>query len=118
SGAEQMREGVLVVAGIAIIPALPATIVEGVVRARLAIAAGGLTEPISNHVIVVGLGNVGTRVVRELHGFGIDVVAIDSDDRARGVQVARELGMPVLIREANTVEALCAASVQTCRALM
>lgn len=118
SGAEQALQVVLIVAGLAIIPALTATIVEGVVRARLAIAAGGLTEPIANHVIVVGLGNVGTRVIQELHGFGIDVVAIDRDDRARGVQVARALGMPVLIREANTVEALRAASVETCRALM
>jgi voltage-gated potassium channel Kch len=118
SGAEQAIQVVLVVAGIAIIPALTATIVEGLVRARLAIAAGGLTEPIANHVIVVGLGNVGTRVIQELHGFGIDVVAIDRDDRARGVQVARALGIPVLIREANTDEALRAASVETCRALM
>jgi Trk K+ transport system NAD-binding subunit len=118
STAEQVIDVVLVVASIAVIPALTASVVEGVVRARLAIAAGGLTEPIANHVIVVGLGNVGTRVVQELHGFGVDVVAIDRDDRARGVQVARELGIPVLIRDANTVGALRAASVETCRALM
>ena len=53
---------ILVVVGVAVIPAITAAVVGIVVKARLAIAAGGLTEPVSGHVIVVGLGNVGARV--------------------------------------------------------
>ncbi|MEO3930001.1 NAD-binding protein [Micromonosporaceae bacterium B7E4] len=108
----------LVVTGVALIPTVTALIVDVVVNARLALAAGGLTEPVSGHVIVVGLGNIGARVVRELHDFGLDVVAIDRMEHARGVSVARELRIPVLIRDANNAEALRAASVETCRALL
>jgi Trk K+ transport system NAD-binding subunit len=103
---------------VALVPALTAAIVEVVVNARLAIAAGGLLEPLSGHVIVLGLGNVGTRVVRELRELGVDVVAVDRSPTARGVQVARELGAHVIIGSANNPETLRAASVQTCRALV
>jgi Trk K+ transport system NAD-binding subunit len=115
---EQGLEVLLVVCGVALIPALTAAVVETVVKARLAIAAGGLTEPVADHVIVVGLGNVGTRVLRELHDFGVPVVAIDRLEQARGVPVARELGIPVIIANANNAETLRAASVATCRALV
>ena len=45
-----------------------------------------------DHIVVVGLGNVGTRVIRQLHDLGVEVVAIDQDpDGARrdGRQAAR-----------------------------
>lgn len=102
----------------ALIPTVTVLLVGLVVNVRLALAAGVLTEPISGHVVVVGLGNIGTRVVEELHALGIGVVAIDRTADARGVQVARDLDIPVLIRNANSAETLRAASVQTCRALV
>ena len=100
------------------IPTVTVLLVGLVVNVRLALAAGGLTEPISNHVVVVGLGNIGTRVIEELHALGVGVVAIDRAADARGVQVARDLDIPVLIRNANSAETLRAASVQTCQALV
>lgn len=115
---EQIVQLILGLAGVALIPAVTVLIVGLVVNVRLALAAGGLTEPISGHVIVVGLGNIGTRVIEELHAFGVDVVAIDRAADARGVQVARDLDIPVIIRNASSAETLRAASVQTCRALM
>jgi Trk K+ transport system NAD-binding subunit len=118
SGVEQVTETLLAVVGVALVPALTAAIVEVVVNARLAIASGGLLEPLSDHVIVLGLGNVGTRVVRELRELGVDVVAVDRSPSARGVQVAREVGAHVIIGNANNPETLRAASVQTCRALV
>ncbi|WP_238007976.1 NAD(P)-binding protein [Dactylosporangium sp. AC04546] len=108
----------LVLAGVALIPALTAAIVGVVVKARLAIAAGGLAEPVSDHVVVVGLGNIGTRVLRELHDQGIDVVGVDRNEQARGVQVARDLGIPVIIGSANSTDTLRAASVATARCLV
>ncbi|GIG89287.1 NAD-binding protein [Plantactinospora endophytica] len=118
SVAEKAVAVLLVVTGVALIPTVTALIVDVIVNARLALAAGGLTEPVSGHVIVVGLGNIGTRVIRELHDFGLDVVAVDRMEHARGVAVARELRIPVLVRDANNAEALRAASVETCRALL
>jgi Trk K+ transport system NAD-binding subunit len=109
---------VLVVAGVALIPALTAAVVGIVVKARLAIAAGGLAEPISDHVVVVGLGNVGTRVVRELYDLGIGVVAVDRDEQARGVHVGRDLGVPVIVGDATNPDTLTAASIDTARCLV
>ncbi|GGM85720.1 potassium channel family protein [Dactylosporangium sucinum] len=108
----------LVLAGVALIPALTAAVVGVLVKARLAIAAGGLAEPVSDHVVVVGLGNIGTRVLRELHDQGIDVVGVDRNEQARGVQVARDLGIPVIIGSANSIDTLRAASVATARCLV
>lgn len=118
SVAEQVLEMVLVLVGAGFVPALTAAVVEVVVKARLAIAAGGLTEPVADHVIVVGLGNVGTRVISELDDFGVPVVGIDKWAEARGVQVARDRGIPVIIANANSAETLRAASLDTCRALV
>ncbi len=118
SGVVQVVGAVLVVVGVLLVPALTAAVVEVVVKARLAVAAGGLTEPVADHVVVVGLGNVGTRVITELHAFGAEVVAVDKAADARGVQVARELGIPVIIANGNSPETLRAASIATCRALV
>jgi Trk K+ transport system NAD-binding subunit len=117
-GAEKIAEAVLSVVSIALIPVITAAVVEAVVNARLALALGRLREPIANHVIVVGLGNVGTRVIRQLHELGIPVVAIDKAETARGAQLARELGIPLVVGDASREETLRLASVGTCRALV
>ncbi|WP_165945217.1 NAD-binding protein [Micromonospora sp. KC723] len=116
--AEKVTAVVLVIAGVALLPTITALMVDSLVHARLAVAAGGLTDPIDDHVVLVGLGNIGTRVMEELHSFGIPVVAVDRTDSARGVAVARGLGMPVIVGDATRAETLRAASVQTCRALV
>ena len=115
---EQVVLVTLALAGVALVPFVTVLIVEAVVTARLAVAAGALTRPVADHVVIVGLGNVGTRVLRELHGFGVDVVCVDRSADARGVAVARELGVPVIIADGNSAETLRAASVSTARALL
>jgi Trk K+ transport system NAD-binding subunit len=70
------------------------------------------------HVIVAGLGTVGTRVVGQLHDLGLDVVAIDKSPDATGLPLARQLGVRVVIGEAHRDETLRAAGVTTCRALV
>ncbi|SBT46555.1 Trk K+ transport system, NAD-binding component [Micromonospora narathiwatensis] len=109
---------VLAIAGAALLPTITALLVDSLVHARLAVAAGGLTDPVENHVVVVGLGNIGTRVIEELHSLGIEVVAVDRAESARGVAVARGLGLPVIVGDATRPETLRAASVRTCRALV
>jgi Trk K+ transport system NAD-binding subunit len=115
---EQVLTVVLTVVSVALIPLLTAAVVEAAVNARLRLAAGGLAEPIQGHVVVVGLGNVGTRVIRALTDLGIEVVAVDRDEQARGVSVARELHLPLVLGDATQEQTLRAASLQTCRALV
>jgi Trk K+ transport system NAD-binding subunit len=104
--------------GLALVPLVTALVVESIVNARIALSQGRLRLAISDHVVVVGLGNVGTRVLRLLHDRGVPVVAIDKDEQARGVQLARELGIPLIIADAARETTLRSASVDTCRALM
>ncbi|MCU1658746.1 MAG: hypothetical protein JWO57_3402 [Pseudonocardiales bacterium] len=114
----QVIETLLTLVSVAVIPLLTAAVVEGGVAARLALASGGPTEPMSGHVVVVGLGNFGTRVIRALHDSGVDVVAVDVNEQAPGIAVARDLRIPLVIGDSNTEATLRTAGVQTCRALV
>jgi Trk K+ transport system NAD-binding subunit len=69
-------------------------------------------------VVVVGLGGVGTRVMRLLHDRGLSMVAIDRNEQARGIALAEELGIPVIIGDASRETTLRLAGVDRCRALM
>jgi Trk K+ transport system NAD-binding subunit len=101
-----------------LIPLITAAVVDGIVKARLALDAGALPSERSGHVVVVGLGNVGTRVMWQLNDLGAEVVAIDKDPEARGAAVARRLNVPLIIGDAAREETLDAASVGTCQALV
>jgi Trk K+ transport system NAD-binding subunit len=118
SGPEQVLEVVLALAGVAMVPVITAAVVEAAVNARLALAMGKLRRPVAGHVVVVGLGNVGTRVIQQLRALGVPVVAIDKADTARGAQLARDLEIPLVIGDAGREETLREASVQTARALV
>ena len=116
--AEQVIQVVVMRAGIAVVPVITAAVVEAVVNARLALALGRLRGPIHDHVVVVGLGNVGTRVIQQLRDLGVPVVAVDRTDEARGAQLARELGVPLIIGDASRAETLREASIETARSLV
>lgn len=118
SGPEQVIEVLLALAGIAMVPVITAAVVEAVVNARLSLALGRMRRPVAGHVVVVGLGNVGTRVIQQLRELGVPVVAIDKTETARGAQLARELEVPLVIGDAGREETLREASVQTAKALV
>ena len=108
-GAERAAQVLLTIEGMALIPLVTAIIVG----ARLTGSVRGEPRPHGGHVIVVGLGNVGTRVVGELHDLGFDVACVDHDPEARGIPLARRLGLPVVIGEAYLEETLHAAGLET-----
>jgi Trk K+ transport system NAD-binding subunit len=118
SGLVEALQVALTVAGLALIPLITAAIVEAVVRARLAIAAGRRLEPRQDHLVVVGLGNVGTRVIRQLHDLDLEVVAIDKIENPRGASVAEELKIPLIVGDASQEGTLSEAFVKDCRALL
>ena len=74
--------------------------------------------PRKNHVVVVGLGQVGIRLCKELTLLKIPVVAIEQDEKARGVLLARDLNVPVIIGNASDVRTLHRARVNESRALL
>jgi Trk K+ transport system NAD-binding subunit len=118
AGMEKVTLTLLSIVSVALIPVLTAAVVDAVVKARLTLAAGGLAEPVANHIVVVGLGDVGTRVVRALHEQGHEVVCVERNPDARGVKIVRDLRIPLIIGDASRNESLQAASVTTARALI
>lgn len=116
--AAQIMQVVLNLAGLALIPLITAVVVDGIVNARLALHAGRIQPDRTGHVVVVGLGNIGTRVMAQLRDFGVEVVAIDRTAEARGAALARRLGVPLIVGDAAREETLRSASVETCQALV
>jgi len=58
------------------------------------------------HVLVIGLGTVGLRVVQQLRAAGRDVVVVEMDEHNRHLGQARALGVPVVIGDATLPEVL------------
>ena len=104
----------LTVDGMAFIPVITAI----VVGARLTGSVRRAPRPASGHIIVVGLGNVGSAVTGQLHDLGFDVVCVDNNPNAPGIPLARQLGLPVVIGDAFREETLRAAHLDTCLALV
>jgi Trk K+ transport system NAD-binding subunit len=98
----------------AVIPVITAI----VVGARLTGSVRRAPRPASGHIIVVGLGNVGSAVTGQLHDLGFDVVCVDNKPNAPGIPLARQLGLPVVIGDAFREETLRAAHLDTCLALV
>jgi Trk K+ transport system NAD-binding subunit len=113
-GSERAAQVLLTIDGMALIPLVTAIIVG----ARLTGSVRGEPRPRGGHVIVVGLGDVGTRVIGELHDLGFDVACVDHDPEARGIPLARRFGLPVVIGEAYLEETLHAAGLETSIALV
>ena len=111
---EKIAQVLLTFDGLAFLPVITAV----VVGARLTGSLQRRERPLSDHVIVVGLGNVGTRIVGQLHDLGISVACVDKSEDAAGVPMARRLGMRVVIGETHREDILRAAGVTTCQALV
>jgi Trk K+ transport system NAD-binding subunit len=115
--AAKIVQSVITLIGIAIIPVVTAAVVDSLVSARLA-TASGLPRRVSGHVVLVGLGNVGARVLSQLHELGVPMVAVDSDPAARGISRARRLGVPVVIGDASKEDVLREAHLGQARTLV
>jgi len=72
----------------------------------------------SNHVVLVGLGHLGYRVVNHLYSMGQDVVVIDLAPQPDLLINVQELGIPVLADDSTREAALKAANIQKARAII
>jgi len=92
--------------GAALTAAFTAIVTNYLLRARL----GGALEihriPDSGHIIVCGLGNVGFRVVQELHRQGERVVVIERTRDSPLIPTARRLGVAVIVGDSTVAEVL------------
>ena len=112
--AEKVAQFMLTFDGMAFLPVVTAA----VVGARITGSLRAKREPLNDHIVVVGLGNVGTRIAGQLHDLGVDVVCVDDHENPPGAGLARRLGLPLITGDARREEILRAAGIDTCQALV
>jgi Trk K+ transport system NAD-binding subunit len=91
--------------GLVLSAGITALIVDLLITARLAAITGGVRGKPRHHVVVCGLGRVGTAVAARLKSRGVPVVAIERTEDAIGVLRARQLKIPVIIAPASNASA-------------
>jgi voltage-gated potassium channel Kch len=108
---------VLMLASLGVVAVLTAGIVNRLLDHRLTGIVGRRAIPRTDHVVVVGLGQVGLRLCLVLRSLGIGVVAVERDPNAPSVQLAREYRIPVVIGEGGERPLLARLSLDRARAL-
>jgi hypothetical protein len=108
-------------AGMLLILGFTAVFTAGLVNRLLDRRLTGITGPTAvprrDHVIVVGLGQVGLRLCRILRHLDIPVVAIEKNPDAPNVARAKEHKLPVVIGRGDNGRLLRRVSVERARAL-
>lgn len=67
------------------------------------------------HVVVVGLGSIGIRVVTDLNAAGYDVLVIEQDENNRFLKIAADLDVPVIFGDSTMHQTLESARVDRAR---
>ncbi|MEU6087127.1 NAD-binding protein [Streptomyces sp. NPDC047085] len=104
--------------GLAVLPLVVAATLNATEAFRAASATHPPDEDTTGHIALVGLGKIGTRVLARLRTTDHPVVVIERDPHARGVALARELGVPLILQDATTPGALDLARVRHSRSLL
>lgn len=116
-GWNKLFAAVLMLASLAFVAVLTAGIVNRLLDPRLTGVVGRRAIPRSDHVVVVGLGQVGLRLCLLLRSLGIGVVAVERDPAAPAVQLARGYKIPVVIGQGGERTLLAKLSLDRARAL-
>src|SRR5882762_1701052 len=108
----------LMFAGVTTTAILVAFVADVLLSRRLAHSAGRRkVRHLRNHVIVVGLGSFGIRVVSDLMAAGYDVAVIERDDDNRYLSTAARLDVPVIFGDATLRQTLESARIDQARAV-
>ena len=113
----------LIVMGLMLIGALSlalvyALITDAVVGVRLARSLGERPRPRRDHVVVLGLGRIGQRVVEDLVARRIPCIAVERNENAPGVHAARRLRVPVMFADISAPAILDGLNIPSARCLM
>ncbi len=94
-----------------------AGVVNRVIDRRLTGLFGRRAVPRRDHVVVVGLGQVGLRLCLVLQACRVPVVAVEQDAESENVSRAKELGLPVVLGRGADQSLLRRLSLQKARAV-
>ncbi|MGI5225301.1 NAD-binding protein [Actinoallomurus sp. CA-142502] len=117
NSAAKVAQTAVTLASLGLVPAVTAAFVDARFRARVD-PVRRLTYPISGHVVVVGLGELGLRVASQLADLGVLVVGVDTGEGAASRDLARRARIPIVFGDGTRRETLKDAWVQTSRAVI
>ena len=104
-------------AALAFTAVFTAGLVNRLMDRRLVGIFGRRAMPRRDHVVVVGLGQVGLRLCLMLRELGIPVVGVERDPHADNVRWAKQYGIPVVIGGGATRGVLCRMRLDQARSL-
>jgi TrkA-N domain len=94
-----------------------AGLVNRLLDPRLTGIVGRSAVPRRDHVVVVGLGQVGLRLCGLFRDLGVPVVAVEQNEDAKNVRRAKTQGLPVVIGSGSSQHTLRRLSIDRARAL-
>jgi Trk K+ transport system NAD-binding subunit len=104
---------VIILLGATLIAVATALLTNALVSRSLAQSLGRQrVTGMVGHIVIIGLGAIGSRVAMELRAAGYEVAIIDGGGGQRFVPQMRAAGIPVLIGDATLLETLTDAGVQ------
>ena len=105
-------------AGLLLLPVLLAAVLEALGTFRTVSSLRKPPRGLGGHVVLLGLGKIGTRVLTRLRELNIPVVCVESDPEARGLATARRLRVPVVLGDVTQEGVLEAAKIHRAHALL
>ncbi|MFC7303702.1 NAD-binding protein [Streptomyces monticola] len=105
-------------AGLLLMPVLLAAGLEALGTFRTASALRRPPRGLSGHVVLLGLGKIGTRVLARLRELDVPVVCVEEDPEARGIALARRLRVPVVLGDVTQEGVLEAAKIHRAHSLL
>jgi voltage-gated potassium channel Kch len=108
----------LIVAGVTLVTTMFALLTNALVSRRLAQSLGhGRIPGMRGHVVLVGLGSVGMKVLEGLLAAGVEVVVIERMENNPYLTEARALQAPLVLGDATLVRTLDAANLSEAAAV-
>ncbi|MGW4920726.1 NAD-binding protein [Streptomyces parvulus] len=104
--------------GLLLLPVLLAAVLEALGTFRTATALRKPPRGLGGHVVLLGLGKIGTRVLTRLREMDIPVVCVEADPEARGMATARRLRVPVVLGDVTQEGVLEAAKIHRAHSLL
>ncbi|WP_225824965.1 potassium channel family protein [Streptomyces naphthomycinicus] len=104
--------------GLLLLPVLLAAALETFGTFRTASSLRKPPRGLNGHVVLLGLGKIGTRVLTRLRELNIPVVCVESDPEARGLAAARRLRVPVVLGDVTQEGVLEAAQIHRAQTLL
>ncbi|MBT3154955.1 potassium channel protein [Streptomyces sp. CHD11] len=118
STGRQILQLLSLLVGLLLLPVLLAAVLEALGTFRTASALRKPPRGLSGHVVLLGLGKIGTRVLTQLRELHIPVVCVEADPEARGMAAARRLRVPVVLGDVTQEGVLESAKIHRADALL